>query len=89
MLRDNALKFYSDHDYIIHHKPIENRQYMNENGLWAAIISETVRDRELIFNPCGFTYYEITTFENIYFGSHNLSRSHDLGNVIGNYLGNC
>ena len=32
MLRDNALKFYSDHAYIIPQKPFENRQYMNKNG---------------------------------------------------------
>ena len=36
MLRDNALKFYSDHAYIIPHKPVENGQYMN--GLLAAIL---------------------------------------------------
>ena len=56
MLRDNALKCYSDHAYFIPHKPIEIRQYMNKNG------SETVSD-------------------NIDFGSHDPSRSHDLGNV--------
>ena len=38
MLRDNALRFYSDHAYIISHKPIENGQYMNQNGLLAAIL---------------------------------------------------
>ena len=38
MLRDNALKFYSDHAYIIPHKPIENGQYINKNGLLAAIL---------------------------------------------------
>ena len=38
MLRDNALKFYSDHAYIIHHKSIEHGQYMNNIGLLAAIL---------------------------------------------------
>ena len=53
-LRDNALKFYRDQAYDIPQKPIENGQYMNNNGLLAAnwkiceILdgdSETVRDR--------------------------------------------
>ena len=30
MLRDNALKFDSDHAYIIPHKPIKKGQYMNK-----------------------------------------------------------
>ena len=33
MLRDNALKFYRDQTYVIPQKPIENGQYMNQNGL--------------------------------------------------------
>ena len=36
---------------------------------------------ERIFEPCGFTTYEITTFENINVGAHDPSRSHDLRNV--------
>ena len=38
MLRDNALTFYRDQAYDIHQKPMENGQYMNENGLFAAIL---------------------------------------------------
>ena len=38
MLRDNALKFYRDQAYGIHQKPIENGQYMNNNGFLAAIL---------------------------------------------------
>ena len=38
MLRDNALKFYRDQAYNIPQKPIENGQYMNKNGLSAAIL---------------------------------------------------
>ena len=38
MLRDNALKFYRDQAYDIHQKLIENGQYMNKNGLFAAIL---------------------------------------------------
>ena len=38
MLGDNALKFYSDHAYIIPHRPIENGQYMNINCHLAAIL---------------------------------------------------
>ena len=38
MLWDNAFKFYSDYAYIIPHKPIENGQYINNNGLLAAIL---------------------------------------------------
>ena len=32
MLRDNALKFYRGQAYDIPQKPIENGQYMNQNG---------------------------------------------------------
>ena len=49
-----------------------------------AIISETVRvraKRSKLYNPVGFITYKITTFENIDFGSHDPSRSNDLGNV--------
>ena len=38
MLQDNALTFDSDHAYIIPQKLIENGQYMNKNGLLAAIL---------------------------------------------------
>ena len=38
MLQDNALKFYMDQAYDIPQKPIENGQYINENGLLAAIL---------------------------------------------------
>ena len=44
MLRNNALKFYSDHAYIIAHKPIDNWQYMNKNGFLAA----TLKIREIL-----------------------------------------
>ena len=40
-----------------------------------------IEQTELIFNPYGFTYYKITNFENIDFGSHDPSRSHDLRSV--------
>ena len=38
MLRDHALKFYRDQAYDIPQNPIENGQYMNNNGLLAAIL---------------------------------------------------
>ena len=38
MLRDNALKFHMDQVYVIPQKPIENGQYINKNGLLAAIL---------------------------------------------------
>ena len=38
MLQDNALKFYRDQAYVIPQKPIENGQYINKNGLLAAIL---------------------------------------------------
>ena len=57
MLRDNALKFYSDDAFIIPHKPIENGQYINNN-------------RSITFEPCGFTTYEFTTFWKYRFWGH-------------------
>ena len=65
MLQDNALKFYMDQAYDIPKRPIENGQYMNNNGLLAAILkireilegdSETVSDRakrSLFLTPMG------------------------------------
>ena len=44
MLRDNALRFYSDHAYIITHNPIENSQYINKNDLLEAIL----KNREIL-----------------------------------------
>ena len=38
MLQDNALKFHRDKVYVIPQKPIENGQYINKNGLLAAIL---------------------------------------------------
>ena len=40
MLRDNALEFYRDQSYDIPQKPIENRQYVNKNGLLVAILKK-------------------------------------------------
>ena len=62
MLRDNALKFYMDQAYDISQKPIENGQYMNNNGLLAAILKIREILEILIFKPSGFTNYKITTF---------------------------
>ena len=97
MLRDNALTFYRDQDYDIPQKPVENRQYINTNSFLAVIlkickildettwfISETVSDRakqSLFSTTVGLLPFEMTTFENIDFWSHDPSRSHDLGNV--------
>ena len=91
MLWDNALKFNSDHAYIIPQKPIENGQYMafwqpfwKFVKLWMEttyFISETVNDRakrSLFLNPVGFL---TTNLQLLNFGSHDPSRSHDLGNV--------
>ena len=70
MLRDNAWKFYRDQADDISKKPIDIGQYMNINGLLAAIlkfakfwmettcfISETLSDRakrSLFSSPVGY-----------------------------------
>ena len=55
MLRDNALKFYRDQVYDIPQKPIENGQYINKNGLLAAIL----KIRKILLRSIEATCFEI------------------------------
>ena len=55
MLRDNAIKSYRGQAYDIPQKPIENGQYINKNGLLAAIL----KIREIIITSIVVTCFEI------------------------------
>ena len=55
MLQDNALKFYRDQAFVIPQKPIENGQFINKNGLLAAIL----KIREILITSIEATCFEI------------------------------